>query len=393
MSGEPSVLFENGSVFDGTDIHDGHTLVLEDGRIKALQPSSEPAPPDASTRIDLEGDILCPGFVDVQVNGGGGVLFNDDPSVATMQRIAAAHLPAGTTSILPTLITDTPERTAAAVDAAVAAAAADVPGIAGLHLEGPHLSRARKGAHDPSLIRPMGNADLDLLCDAAKRLPALMVTVAPESVTKAQVSALVSCGAVVSLGHSDADYETCMAYAEAGASCVTHLFNAMSQLGNRAPGLVGAALDNEALSAGLIADGIHVHPATIRSALAAKAGKNRVFLVSDAMAPAGTDQNAFLLNGRKVLRSEGRLVLEDGTLAGADLTMAQAASVLHTACGVDLATTLAMCTSIPARVARLPDDIGTLRVGQKPYLVRLSVSARGLSVRAVYSQDDLRALH
>ena len=223
-----------------------------------------------------------------------------------------------------------------------------VPGILGLHLEGPHLSVARKGAHDAELIRAMGADDLALLCDAAARLPVLKVTLAPETVTPDQVATLVAAGVIVSLGHSDAGFGTCMAAAKAGASCVTHLFNAMSQLGNREPGLVGAALTCGGLSAGLIADGIHVHPASIRAAMAAKAGPGQVFLVSDAMSVAGSEQTEFTLNGRLIRRVAGRLTLEDGTLAGADLDQLTAVRNLVGWGITDEPRALAMATSIPA---------------------------------------------
>ncbi len=357
-------IFRGGAIFDGTRLIEGHVLLRAAGTLAAILPEAEVAVAAGdATIIDLAGDILCPGYVDLQVNGGGGVMFNDDQSVAALCTIAAAHARLGATTILPTLITDTPERTAAAILAVEAAIAAGVAGIGGLHLEGPHLSLARKGAHDPRLIRPLTDRDLSLICEAARRLPALMVTLAPENATRHQVEALAEAGVIVSLGHSDADFATCQSYAEAGASCVTHLFNAMSQMGSREPGLVGAALSHGRLSAGLIADAIHVHPAAMRVALAAKQGPGAVFLVSDAMAPAGTDQGSFTLNGRVIRRSEGRLTLADGTLAGADLDLTTAVGVLVAEVGLDLATALAMATRIPAEVAGLPAGTGRLDVG------------------------------
>ncbi|ETX27348.1 N-acetylglucosamine-6-phosphate deacetylase [Roseivivax isoporae] len=336
----------NGRIFDGTDLRDGVAARFEHGRLAALAPEADL--PDEGVALDLGGDILSPGYIDLQVNGGGGVMFNDAPEPATLRRIAEAHRGLGVAGILPTLITDTPEITRAAIAAAVRAVDEGVPGIAGLHLEGPHLSVARKGAHDPALIRPMTGDDLAALCDAAGRLPALLVTVAPESVTPAQVATLAGAGVVVSLGHSDAAYETCMAHAAAGARAVTHLFNAMSQLGNRAPGLVGAALASGALSAGLIADGIHVHPATLRAAWDAKTGPGGIFLVSDAMAPAGTDLAAFTLNGRPITRADGRLTLADGTLAGADLDLTTAIRTCVGQAGLPLAEALRAATTRPA---------------------------------------------
>lgn len=346
------------AVFDGQSILQNHALLVSGTSVHAVVP--EDAVPDTARRIMLDGGLLAPGYVDLQVNGGGGVMFNDDPSVDTLRIIAQAHAKLGTTSILPTLITDTPEKTRAAIDAAVSAIGSGVAGIAGLHLEGPHLSLARKGAHDAEMIRPMEQGDLDILVDAARRLPALMITLAPENATPQQVRTLCKSGAVVSLGHSDADFATCRAYASAGASCVTHIFNAMSQLQNREPGLVGAALRLGALSAGLIADGIHVHPSAIEVALAAKKGPGSLFLVTDAMATAGTNANSFRLNGREITRRNGRLTLSDGTLAGADLELGAALRLIHGELGVAHESALAMATSRPADLMMMKRSAGYL---------------------------------
>ncbi|MCR8546369.1 N-acetylglucosamine-6-phosphate deacetylase [Salipiger sp. P9] len=373
-------LYRGGLIFDGARLLTGHALHMSGARVVALAPEAA-VTPQGATVVELDGDLIAPGYVDLQVNGGGGVMVNDGPTVADLARIATAHRGLGSTTILPTLITDTYERSAAAVAAVAEAVEQGVAGIGGLHLEGPHLSLARKGAHDPALIRAMAPRDLDLLCDAAARLPVLMVTVAPESVTLSQVSALVGAGVLVSLGHTDADYDTCRAYAAAGARCVTHLFNAMSQLDKRAPGLVGAALDCPGLSAGLIADGAHVHPAAMRIALAAK--PEGVFLVTDAMAPAGTEEDGFFLNGRWITRAGGRLLLEDGTLAGADLDLTRAVNFLVTEAGVPLARALAMATSVPARLAGLPAGVGTLTEGEAATPIRLGQGAEGLVLRGV----------
>ncbi len=360
-------------IFDGAHMHSDCALVMEGARVEAVVPEDE-IPTDAEL-IHLNGGILSPGFVDLQVNGGGGVMFNDDQSVAALQIMATAHARLGGTSILPTLITDTPARVEAAIDAVADAIEDGIPGIIGLHLEGPHLSIPRKGAHDPALIRKMEDSDLDLLCDAANRLPLLKVTLAAETVTPDQIATLARSGVLVSLGHSDADYATCRAASAAGARCVTHLFNAMSQLGNREPGLVGAALADGSLSAGLIADGIHVHPATIRAALAAKNGPGAIFLVSDAMALAGSKQDNFTINGRTVRRSDGRLTLEDGTLAGADLDLLQATRNLIGWGHVSEKTALAMATGHPAAVAGVADEIGTLKPGARADVLHIEPDA------------------
>ena len=280
------------TVFDGTKRHEGAALLVEEGRIAGI---CAPADLPAGRPTEHVDGLLTPGLVDLQVNGGGGVMFNTAPTPETIATIAKAHARLGTTALLPTLITDTPEVTICAAAALQDALRMGVPGVIGLHLEGPHLSTARKGAHDGALIRPMQPPDCSALETLARDLPSLMLTVAPESTSLEQVSRLSAAGAIVSLGHTDTDFEAVQAAAQAGATCITHLFNAMSPFTSRAPGVVGAALETGSLHAGLIADGIHVHPATIRTALRAKRGPGRVFLVSDAMALTGSPDISFEL--------------------------------------------------------------------------------------------------
>ncbi|OHV77424.1 N-acetylglucosamine-6-phosphate deacetylase [Rhizobium sp. LCM 4573] len=359
-------------IFDGTTWHDDAALLIFDGKIEAIQPQNN-IPSDAE-RIDAGGGMIVPGFIDLQVNGGGGVMLNDEPTVEGLRAICDAHTKFGTTALLPTLITDTREITAAVVAAGKRATEEGVPGFLGLHLEGPHLSLARKGAHDPKLIRPMEEADLDLILSCQGRLPALMTTIAPENVTAEQVARLAAAGFVVSLGHTETDYDTARRYAEAGARTVTHLFNAMSPLGHRQPGLVGAALDIGSLHAGLIADGIHVHPASMAAALRAKNGPGKIFIVTDAMSTIGTDLKSFTLNGREILRQGGRLTLADGTLAGADIDMLSSVRFVHEALGLPLEEAVRMASTYPAETMGLSDRMGTLKPGYDADFVLLSDS-------------------
>jgi N-acetylglucosamine-6-phosphate deacetylase len=347
-------------VFDGGTLHRGKAVVLAESVFDGV---FDPADLPAGARIvKLDGGTLAPGFVDLQVNGGGGVLFNDAPCVETLNTIAAAHASTGTRAILPTLITDTPAQTRAAIAAVENAISVGVAGIIGLHLEGPHLSIDKKGAHDAALVRPMTDADETLLSEAAQRVPNLMVTLAPESVSMEQIFRLSKAVVIVSVGHSDCTADQAKAAFEAGAVCATHLFNAMRQLGSREPGLVGAALSTPGITAGLIADGIHVHPDTIRVAMAA-ASAGGLFLVTDAMATVGSDITEFRLNGRRVLRRDGRLTLEEGTLAGADLTMPQAIRVMVEDVGISLEAALRMATGTPVGVLRDAMGFGALVPG------------------------------
>ena len=370
-----SQCFTAGSIHDGQHRLKNRMLLVEDGVVSGNEPLR------GIQATDLGPGMIVPGFVDLQVNGGDGVMFNDAPSLDTLERMAEAHQRLGTTALLPTLITDTPDVTRAAIDAAIKAVECGIPGIAGLHLEGPHLSVARKGAHDPALIRPMSDDDLQVLLDAAKRLPALIVTVAPETVGPDQIKAMAGAGITVSLGHSDADFATCAAAAGAGARSVTHLFNAMSQLGNREPGLVGAALQLGGLSAGLIADGIHVDPTSIGVAMRAFQGYDGIYLVTDSMAPAGSDITEFTLNGRRIKRRDGRLTLENGTLAGADLDFATALKVMINKVGIDVNLAVEMATHRPARVIERQADLGGLIPGRLADFVHLD---EGLNVTSVW---------
>ena len=366
--------FTAGSIHDGQLRRKDQMLVVQDGLVNGIEPL------DGIHAVHLGPGMIVPGFVDLQVNGGDGVMFNDAPTLETLERMADAHARLGTTALMPTLITDTPDVTRAAIDAAIRAVKGGVAGIAGLHLEGPHLSVTRKGAHDQDLIRPMQDSDLQLLLEAAQQLPALIVTVAPETVTPAQISAMAGAGIIVSLGHSDADYATCAAAVEAGARSVTHLFNAMSQLGNREPGLVGAALDLGGLSAGLIADGIHVDPASIGIAMRAFQGYDGIYLVTDSMAPAGSDITEFTLNGRRIERRDGRLTLADGTLAGADLDFATALQVMTNAVGIDIDLAITMATQRPARVIGQQGRYGALTEGRRADFLHLDEALNVTSV-------------
>ncbi|CCE98200.1 nagA [Sinorhizobium fredii HH103] len=357
-------------IFDGIDWHDGAALIVDAGHVKGIVPAGVVA--GEVDTIDARGLLLVPGFIDLQVNGGGGALLNEQPTLDGIRQICAAHAKFGTTALLPTLITDTREVRAKAIDAGLAAKAAAVPGFLGLHLEGPHLSVARKGAHDPALIRPMEDADLAEMLACAKVLGSLMVTVAPENATKEQVRALAAAGAVVSLGHTDVGFETACAYARAGARTVTHLFNAMSGLGHREPGVVGAALATGTLHAGLIADGFHVDPASMGIALRGKQGPGQIFLVTDAMSPIGTDMASFFLNGREILRKDGRLTLADGTLAGADIDMLSSVRFVHEKLGLPIEEAIRMASAYPADVMGIASHKGRLLPGTDADFVLLT---------------------
>ena len=369
--------FTGARIFDSQRWLDGSALLVQAGIVLAIVP--ERLVPSEAVRLVLVGGTIVPGFVDLQVNGGGGELFNNNPTLDAIQTICSAHARYGTTALLPTLITDTVDNQKAAIAAGVSAAAAFTPGFLGLHLEGPHLAATRKGTHERSLIRAMDTEDLGRLISARQYLPNLLVTVAAETVGPEQIAALVRQGVIVSVGHSDAGYAmACDAFA-AGATQVTHLFNAMSQLQNREPGVVGAALETPGVYAGIIADGIHVHPATLRVALRSKRGQGHLFLVTDAMSQTGTELATFELNGRTVYRAKGALRLGDGTLSGADLNMIDAVQFMSDSVGVSWEEALRMASLYPARALGVDDHHGHLLEGALANFVHLAANRKILS--------------
>jgi N-acetylglucosamine-6-phosphate deacetylase len=359
-------VFIGARIFDGERLHDDSALVVEGEQVQALVAFKDR--PASGEPHDLGGGILAPGLVDWQINGGGGVLFNANPTVEGVAAIAAAHRRAGVTAFLPTVVTDAPRVLTEAL-AAAREARARVPGALGIHVEGPFIDVKRKGVHPPQFIRPMRDEDANALIDGQAGV--MVVTLAPASVPLDFVRLLAKAGIIVSLGHSDASAEEAQAVFDAGASAVTHLYNAMSQLASRAPGVVGATLADPRIICGLIADGEHAHALAYRVALAAK-GPRGIALVSDAMPPAAGGPDVFELQGRRMTRVGNRLVAEDGTLAGAAITMRDALDYLVNALKVPLADALTMATLTPARLLRVDDRIGRLKPGWRADLVHLT---------------------
>jgi N-acetylglucosamine-6-phosphate deacetylase len=353
-------------LFDGKRLHDDCALVVEGASIQALARFEDR--PRSGEQVDLGGGVLAPGFIDWQINGGGGVLFNADPTVEGIAAIATAHRRAGVTSFLPTVVTDAPRVLVEAL-AVAREARTRVSGALGIHVEGPFIDLKRKGVHPPEFIRPMAEKDADALI--AARAGVMVVTLAPVSVPLERIARLAAGGIVVSLGHSDASAEEAQAVFDAGARAATHLYNAMSQLSSRAPGVVGATLSDPRIICGLIADGEHAHALAYRAALAAK-GARGVALVSDAMPPAAGGPDVFELQGRRMTRVGNKLVAEDGTLAGAAITMRDAVDYVVKALKIPLADALTMATLTPARLLRVDDRIGRLKPGYRADLVHLT---------------------
>jgi N-acetylglucosamine-6-phosphate deacetylase len=344
------------------------TVVIEGDRI------AEVRPPAAGERgLDLAGDYLLPGFIDTQVNGGGGALFNDAPTAQAIGAIGAAHRRFGTTGFLPTLISDDLSAVAKAIAAVDEAIAAGVPGVLGIHIEGPFLSENRKGIHDASKFRVLDDAAFDLLT-SLKRGKTL-VTLAPEATTPAMIRRLADAGVVVAAGHTNADYDTIRGALAAGLTGFTHLFNAMSPLASREPGAVGAALEDEASWCGLIADGRHVHPAVLRIALRARR-LDRFMLVTDALSAVGMAEKSFTVQGRAIRVVDGVCVDENGTLAGSDLDMATALRNIMAIGGLSLAEASHMASAAPSAFLGLTADLGAIAPGQRADLVHADSALR-----------------
>jgi N-acetylglucosamine-6-phosphate deacetylase len=360
-------------IFDGRRWHARAAVLSEGGRIVALSSTGD-LPPDCVREQLPGGAILVPGFIDLQVNGGGGVLLNDRPTAEGMRAIARAHRKLGTTALLPTLITDTRAQMLAGIEAAREVAGTD--GVLGLHLEGPYLSAARLGIHRKEHIVRPEMRDLERLGDLPGRS---LMTLAPECVPDGFVRALAAAGVRVSAGHSEASADVVLRAVDDGLTGVTHLYNAMPPLAGRAPGIVGAALSEARLIAGLIADGLHVDSISIRAAFAAKSADG-IVLVSDAMPTVGSDLTSFDLMGRSISLRDGKLTADDGTLAGAHLDMASAVRNAVTLANIPLEDALRSATLTPARFLGLEHERGALIPGARADFVALGTGLDVLSV-------------
>jgi len=351
-------------LFDGHNFLANQVITITDGVISAIDQNIN----DVDVKVD---GLVIPGYIDVQVNGGGGVLFNDLPSVDNLKVIMNAHAKFGTTAMMPTLITDEIEVMTQAADAISEAIANKTPGIIGIHFEGPHLSVAKKGTHCAEYIRAISSDEWKIL--SRKDIGQVMVTLAPEMVTPEDITRMTELGVKVCLGHTNADFSTTQAAVDAGATGFTHLFNAMSPLQGREPGVVGCALLNDNTQCGLIVDGHHVDYASCQLAIKTKP-MGGVFLVTDAMPPVGTDQTEFPLYDRTVYVEKGKLTSSTGELAGSSLDMATAVKNTHLELNVPLDEALRMASLYPARYLYRGQKLerGELTIGMQADMVVLN---------------------
>jgi N-acetylglucosamine-6-phosphate deacetylase len=360
-----SIALLNGRVLRADTFVRGQGVLIEQGRIVDVLPADD-ARCRAAQPYDLGGGLLLPGFIDLQVNGGGGVLFNDAPSVESIRAIGAAHRRFGTTAFLPTLISADLDIVARAIAAVRSAIAAGVPGVLGIHIEGPFLNVARKGVHDPAKLRELDPSALGLL--SALRGGRTLVTLAPEMTTPELIEQLVAAGVVVSAGHTNASYAEIRAALAHGLTGFTHLFNAMSQLTGREPGTVGAALDDQRSFCGIIVDGEHTDPVVLRIALRCKP-LDRFMLVTDAMPSVGTSQGWFELQGRRISVRGHACWDEDGRLAGSNIDMASCVRNAVGMLGVPLPQAVRMASQVPAEFLGVAHEYGCIAAGQRANLV------------------------
>lgn len=356
-------IYHANALFNGYEILTDQYLTVENESITGISSQCQ----DANV-VHLNG-LLCPGFVDVQVNGGGGELFNNTPTVDTLRCMAEAHLQYGTTGMLPTVITEQYSVMRSAAEAVSKAISLNLPGICGIHFEGPHLSVPKRGIHPERHIRPISDQELALFCN--KDMGQVLVTVAPEVIKTDVIKDLVSSGVRICLGHSNANAETVLKALEAGATGFTHLFNAMSPLTSREPGMVGAALADADSYCGLIVDLLHVHPTACKLAVKAKSANN-VMLVTDAMSHVGSDQVMLDYCDTQIVRQGDKLTVPDGTLAGSALDMASAVRNCHKILGIPLSDSLKMATRTPSAFLSLDNSIGTLTPGSQANFVLLN---------------------
>jgi N-acetylglucosamine-6-phosphate deacetylase len=355
--------FVHGRILAPEGLCSGKALLCDKGRITAIV--SENAVPAGAAIIDLGGNTLLPGFIDVQVNGGGSVLFNNTPTVDGLATIAKAHARFGTTALMPTVISTDLDGIAECIAAVDAAIAAGVAGIIGIHIEGPYLSPKRRGIHNPKAFPKLDVAAIAVL--SSLKHGKTMVTMAPDVTTPEDVKALTQAGVIVCIGHSDASYDQVKAALQAGARGFTHLYNAMSPLNHRAPGVVGAALDDRDSWCGIIGDGHHVHPAALRIAYAAR-GARKLMLVTDAMPPVGGEPT-FVLQGRTITTKDGCCYGPDGTIAGSATDMATIVKKTAAYLSVDLPTISRLASTNAAEFLGLGKDYGVIAPGARADLV------------------------
>lgn len=359
----------NGEIYTGEGIVKNKAIIIDGNRVEALV---DEIPKDIQV-IDLQGKIIAPAFIDLQLNGCGGVLFNDEISLDTLRIMNETNIKTGTTSYLPTLITTTDENIEKALKLVEENENLEEIGVLGLHIEGPYISIPKKGIHNPAYIRVMSDEIIHKIAKFGSKVTKIM-TIAPENAKVEHLKELKDSGINLSIGHTNATYEEALEKVEY-FKMATHLFNAMSSFTSREPGVIGAIFENKSLYTGIIVDGVHSHYGSVK--IAKDILKEKLFLVTDAVAPVGTNMESFMFEGNKVLYKDGKCISPNGTLGGSALTMIEGVQNLIKHVGVSLEEALLMASTYPAKAIRVDDKYGYIKEG---YIADLVVLDKELNI-------------
>ncbi|BBM35324.1 N-acetylglucosamine-6-phosphate deacetylase [Pseudoleptotrichia goodfellowii] len=379
------MIIKNAKIFDGEKFTDKDAVVIEDKKIKKVANTSELSEEELKNHevVDINGMILSPGFLDLQINGCGGVLFNDDISRKALEIMNETNKRFGCTSFLPTLITSPDEKIEKALDLIKEMQDKEEIGVLGLHIEGPYISVEKKGIHRPEYIRILSDEMIQKIADAGPEVTKI-ITIAPEKAKVEHLKTLKNAGLNIAVGHTNATYEECMEKKEY-FNCATHLYNAMSPLESRNPGVIGFLFNNDTTNCGIIIDGFHMEYPSAE--IAKKILKERLYLVTDAVSPAGTDNmTEFMFEGNRVLYENGRCYSPLGTLGGSALVMIDGVKNLVQHVHVSQEEALRMATSYPAKAISVNDRYGYIKEG---YIADLTYFDDNYKVKGTVAKGNL----
>ena len=379
------MIIKNAKIFDGEKFIEENAVITEGKLIKKVLKASELTQDEINGNevIDINGMVLSPGFIDLQINGCGGVLFNDDISMEALKIMNETNKKFGCTSFLPTLITSPDEKIEKALELIKANKDKEEIGVLGLHIEGPYISVEKKGIHRPEYIRVLSDEIVQKIADAGSEVTKI-ITIAPEKAEIKHLKTLKNAGINIAVGHSNATYEECMEKKEY-FNCATHLYNAMSPLESRKPGVIGFLFNNDTTNCGIIVDGFHMEFPAVE--IAKKILKERLYLVTDAVSPAGTtDMKEFMFEGNRVLYENGKCISPSGTLGGSALVMSEGVKNLVEHVNVSLEEALRMATSYPAKAVSVDDRYGYIKEG---YIADLTYLDKDYNVKGPVAKGNL----